>query len=105
MKNLAELNENNICIGVKTVINLIDDGKHVEISDADFSQYAYRKFENGLWSEEKYEPVSTAPIDEFTQLKAENVAFKDRLAAAEADNLTTREALAEVYEMVLTLQV
>ena len=53
---LAELNENNICIGVKTVKSFIDDGKHVEIPASDFDYYSYRKYENGQWSEEKFMP-------------------------------------------------
>ncbi|RED34665.1 hypothetical protein [Paenibacillus sp. VMFN-D1] len=53
---LAELNENNVCVGVKMVGEMIDDGKHVEIDKMDFELYSYRKYENGEWSEEKFLP-------------------------------------------------
>lgn len=56
MVHLAELNENNICIGIKTVKSFIDDSKHVEIPEPDFDYYSYRKYENGQWSEEKFIP-------------------------------------------------
>lgn len=71
MTHLAELNQNKICIGTKTVKNFIDDGNHVEISEPNFDHYVWRKYENGEWSEEKYEPETTAPITEFEQLKEE----------------------------------
>jgi hypothetical protein len=56
MIHLAELNENNICIGVKTVMYMINDGKHIEIPEPDFEYYVWRKYENGVWSIEKFEP-------------------------------------------------
>lgn len=81
MVNLAELNENNICIGVKKVKSFIDDGKHVEISAIDYD-YIWRKydFETNTWSEEKYEPESTAPLSEFEQLKVDNENLKQAIA-------------------------
>ncbi|MEC0092512.1 hypothetical protein [Paenibacillus macquariensis] len=53
---LAELNESNVCIGVKSVISMINDGKHIEIETADYEHYAFRKYENGQWSTEKFVP-------------------------------------------------
>mgnify|MGYP001371855877 CR=1 FL=1 len=67
MIHLAELNENNICIGVKTVMYMINDGKHIEIPEPDFEYYAWRKYENGEWSTEKYEPVPACNPDTFEQ--------------------------------------
>lgn len=52
----AELNENNICIGVKTVKDVIEDSRHIEIPQPDFDYYVWRKYENEQWSEEKYVP-------------------------------------------------
>lgn len=80
MIHLAELNHNNICIGTKTVSEFIEDGKHVEIDSADFELYSWRKYENGQWSSEKFEPKSTAPLDEFEQLKADNEMLKAMVA-------------------------
>lgn len=48
------------------------------------------------------EPID--PDQELRALKLENQNLKDRLAATEADNLTTLGALAEVYEMMLAMQ-
>jgi len=69
MIHLAELNENNVCIGVKTVMYMIDDGKHVEIPSSDFEYYVWRKYENGEWSTEKYEPKTTASLGEFEDMQ------------------------------------
>lgn len=55
MIHLAELNEDNICISVKTVKSFIDDGKHVKIENSS-SYYLWRKYEDGQWSEEKFFP-------------------------------------------------
>jgi hypothetical protein len=111
MVHLAELNENSICIGVKTVKYFIDDGRHVEIESPDFDYYLWRKYENDQWSEQKFEPVSTAPIDEFEQLKQratalenENLELKLALAemaeAQEADKTEVQLALAELAELI-----
>ena len=56
MIHLAELNENDICVGVKTVRKAINDGMHIEIESPNFEYYSFRKYENGKWSEEKYVP-------------------------------------------------
>ncbi len=53
---LAELNNNNVCVGVKIVKAIINDGKHIEIPVFDSDYYLWRKYENGQWSEEKYLP-------------------------------------------------
>lgn len=67
MVTLAELNENNICKGVKQVLEMINDGHHVEIENYDFDYYVYRKYENGQWSEEKFLP--DAPQVELTRME------------------------------------
>jgi len=81
MIHLAELNENNICIGVKTVLHMIDDGKHVEIPEPNFDYYVWRKYENGEWSTEKYEPESTAPLSEFEETKQRIADLEAAIAA------------------------
>lgn len=81
MITLAELNENNVCIGVKQVNSLIEDGRHIVIPSLDFD-YIWRKydFETQTWSEEKFEPESTAPLSEFEKLKQENESNKQAIA-------------------------
>lgn len=64
----AQLNENNICIGISQLSGEVTNSKMIIIESADTDKL-WRKYEGGVWSIEKYEPVSTAPIDEFTQLK------------------------------------
>jgi len=81
MIHLAELNENNICIGVKTVLHMIDDGKHVEIPEPNFDYYVWRKYENGQWSTEKYEPETTAPLSEFEETKQRIADLEAAIAA------------------------
>jgi len=81
MIHLAELNENNICIGVKTVLHMIDDGKHVEIPEPNFDYYVWRKYEDGEWSTEKYEPESTAPLSEFEETKQRIADLEAAIAA------------------------
>jgi len=81
MIHLAELNKNNICIGVKTVLHMIDDGKHVEIPEPNFDYYVWRKYENGQWSTEKYEPETTAPLSEFEEAKQRIADLEAAIAA------------------------
>lgn len=87
----VELNENNICIGVKVVSGEINLSNHIPIETADFDYYVWRKYENGEWSEQKFEPISTAPIEEFE-------ALKQRATALENENLELKLALAEAVE-------
>lgn len=68
----AELNEQNICIGVKTVGEEMDSPNLVKIDTMDYD-LLNRKYENGEWSEEKYlppEPPLLATIEE--QILAES---------------------------------
>jgi len=81
MIHLAELNQNNICIGVKTTKSYINDGKHVEIPEPNFDYYVWRKYENGQWSTEKYEPETTAPLSEFEEAKQRIADLETAIAA------------------------
>ena len=60
LKYYATLNENKICIGTQRTEQEYQN-----------NTYSYRKFENGVWSTDKFELVSTAPIDEFTSIKSQ----------------------------------
>lgn len=86
----AQLNENNICIGVSQLSGEVDGINMISISSMD-TDYIWRKYENGQWSEEKFEPQSTAPITEFEQLKQNNEDLKQSIA-----ELTTIIALMQI---------
>lgn len=74
---LAELNEFNICIGTKTVKGMINDGKHVEITEPNFDFYVYRKYEDGVWSEEKFLPEAPqVELGRIEKLEQENELLK-----------------------------
>lgn len=68
MKIYATLNENKICTGISQLSGEVikDDMIEIPIFSED---YMWKKYENGAWSTQKFEPVSTAPIDEFEQIK------------------------------------
>jgi len=69
MKFYAQLNENKICTGISQLSGEVIQSNMIEIQSAD-SSYMWKKYENSAWSTETFEPVSTAPITEFEQLKA-----------------------------------
>ena len=70
MKFYAQLNENNICIGLSQLSGEVIQNNMVEIQSFD-NDKLWRKYENSTWSAEKFEPQSTAPITEFEALKAQ----------------------------------
>lgn len=71
---LAVLNENNICEAIKMVKIFIDDEKHIEISNMS-EDYLYRKYENGVWSEQKFIPnYAQIELDRLEELE-QAVAF------------------------------
>lgn len=75
----AELNENNICIGLKVLSGRIDEDRSIQVEFFD-QNLLWRKYENGQWSAEKFEPQSTAPLTEFEQLKSDQEAIKQSIA-------------------------
>lgn len=64
----AILNENNICIGLSSLAGEVVQENMIRLEEYN-EDYLGRKFENGAWSEEKFEPESTAPITEFEKLQ------------------------------------
>lgn len=68
MKFYAQINENSICVGVSQLSGEVIADNMIEIDSAD-TDYLWRKYENGAWSNEKFEPQSTAPIDEFSLMQ------------------------------------
>ena len=69
MKSYAQLNENNICIGISQLSGDVIQSNMIEIQSFD-NDKLWRKYENEAWSVEKFEPQSTAPISEFESLQA-----------------------------------
>ena len=69
MHYYAQLNSQNICIGLSQLSGEVIADNMVALDTYDTSKL-WHKYENGAWSAESYEPASTAPIDEWTQYKA-----------------------------------
>jgi hypothetical protein len=66
----AQLNENNVCVGISQLSGEVTADNMVRVDTFDQDKL-WRKYENSAWSAEKFEPVSTAPLDEFRQLRAD----------------------------------
>jgi len=64
----AQLNENNICIGISQLSGEVIAENMIEIESPDAS-FLWKKHENGTWLAEKFEPQTTAPLTEFEQVK------------------------------------
>jgi hypothetical protein len=79
MKFYAQLNENNVCIGISQLSGEVIQDNMIEIPSLD-NDKLWRKYENKAWSAEKFEPQSTAPISEFEQLKVEQQVLSDTVA-------------------------
>ena len=78
MYHYAELNHENICIGVKTVKDVMTSTNLIPIDEAN-PDFLFRKFENGNWSLEKYLPDAAAiHLSEFEKLTQENTELKQR---------------------------
>lgn len=80
--NYAQINENSICFAVSTLSGVVNAENLIQIESYD-TDIIYRKYENGQWSAEKFEPQSTAPLTEFEQLKASNAELLQRQQDAE----------------------
>ncbi|MBU3098756.1 MULTISPECIES: hypothetical protein [Clostridium] len=82
MKFYATLNENKICTGISQLSGEVIQDDMIEITSADAS-YMWKKYENGKWSVGTFEPISTAPVEEFETLKADNIILKQKIYDAE----------------------
>lgn len=83
--NFAMLNENKICICVATYFQPLKNPPENLVGIEKGLDVQWRKYENNQWSIEKFEPVSTAPLTEFEQLKTENESLKQNLQSVNAD--------------------
>lgn len=77
VKHYAQINENGICFAVSTLSGEVKADNLIEIEALDQDKL-FRKYENGQWSTEKFEPQTTAPLTEFEQLKAQNAELLQR---------------------------
>lgn len=69
MKFYAQLNENNICIGVSMLSGEVDYPNMIEIPAVD-EDYLNRKYEDDKWSEEKFVPdYSQIELDRLETLE------------------------------------
>lgn len=64
----AQLDENKICTGVSQLSGEVIAENMIPIETFDQDKI-WRKYEDGQWSIEKFEPQTTAPLTEFEQLK------------------------------------
>lgn len=60
MINYAQLNDENICIGISQLTGEVEVENMVQIEDFN-EDYLWRKYENGQWSEEKFYPPVPEP--------------------------------------------
>lgn len=82
MKLYAILDNNNICIGLSQLNGELIQENMVELIHFD-SEYMWKKYENGMWSIDKYKPNLTAPIDEFQTLKTFDELFIEMIYLAQ----------------------
>ncbi len=64
----AQLDENNICMGISRLSGEVNQPNMVRIDEFN-ENYVWRKYENGEWSAEKYEPQTDAPLTDYEQTK------------------------------------
>ncbi|CCO08283.1 hypothetical protein [Desulforamulus hydrothermalis] len=75
----AQLNEHGICVAVSTLAGEVAADNLVQLETYDEDKL-WRKYENGQWSEEKYDPQSTAPLTEFERLKQKQELLEQGIA-------------------------
>lgn len=75
----AELDENKICKAVGRLCSEQTKENMIRLEFADTDKI-WRKYENGIWSAEKYEPQSTAPITQFEAVQAQLVEAQKAIA-------------------------
>lgn len=69
MFHYAEINIDQLCIGVKSVSSKIEDQFNVPVETPD-SDYLNRKYIDGQWSTEKFvEDIPSLKLSEFEEVK------------------------------------
>ncbi|UZQ50613.1 hypothetical protein [Clostridium kluyveri] len=103
MKFYAQLNENNVCVGISQLNREVVKDNLIEISV--FSEdYMWKKYENGQWSTEKFEPTSTAPLNEFEQLQQNNVVLSQTIADLTLQNADLQNQVQTLSQTVAQMQ-
>lgn len=92
----AQLNEDNICITISRLNNQVNHDNMILLENYD-EDYIWRKYENGEWSEEKFEPEpEPEPPSEVDLLKAKIQSLEEYSEEHEA-------ALIELTELIISL--
>ncbi|MED0688044.1 MULTISPECIES: hypothetical protein [Bacillales] len=79
MKFYAQLNEHGVCIGVSMLADTVESDRMIEIDSFDEDKL-YRKYENGVWSNEKFvKDLPMVQLSEFEQLKAKQELIQQSL--------------------------
>lgn len=88
MKFYAQLNENNICIGISQLSGEVIQKNLIEITSND-SDYLWKKYENGNWSAGKFEPVPepVTPEPTNTEIMDNQMVLMDVIATMYEDML------------------
>jgi hypothetical protein len=93
MYNYAQLNDVNICIGVSRLKGQVEDEKAIGIPTYS-EDYIFRKYENGVWSEEKFLPVGETPGEDTIDTKlADAIAKLDLIIQTQAKMTSDLESI------------
>jgi len=82
MRNYAQINELNICIGVSSLAGIVKLPNMIEIDECD-TDYLWRKYENGIWSAEKFEPTPPPPPPTPEQIRLNQLESENAFIALE----------------------
>ena len=80
MKYYAQVNENNICIGVSALNGAVTSSNMIELDGYD-ENFLGKKFENNTWSEERFLP-------DFAQIEISRMEKLERSQEDQDDLLT-----------------
>ena len=94
----AQLNDGNICIGVQESPSLQPSEKLIQIENYD-EDLLRRKYEDGVWSEEKFPPFpQPSPQEQIAMLE---LALAESEEARLQSELDIQLAIAELAEEVI----
>lgn len=72
----ATLDDSSICDGISILSGEVIQDNMISIENDNLEYYIWRKYENGQWSEEKYEPET---------ISSEEITLLERVANLEAE--------------------
>jgi len=94
MKIYAQLNENNICIGLSILKDEVSQSSMIEIQEIN-EDLLWRKYENGVWSQEKYLPdFAQIELNRIEKLEQENNQLKTQITWLNEDMISLIEMMA-----------